>query len=179
MILDLIAKHESGGMYNRVYGAGFKTQPLTSWTINEVLAWQSKQKLTASGKYQIIRATLLGLVKEMKLSGRELFDENMQDRMALHLLNRRGFQKFLDGKISIDRMALNLSKEWASFPRDESNKSYYAGDGLNRALVSYSEVLHALDWEYLNNVPIPKKKPRRFTPFSFVRRFLFRRNDNV
>ena len=85
-------------------------------SIDDVLNWQRKQKFSASGRYQIIRKTLLGLKKELKLTGKEMFNEDMQDRMALRLLDRRGFQKFLDGKISINAMMVNLSKEWASFP---------------------------------------------------------------
>ncbi len=175
MILDLIAKHESRGNYNIMYGG--RTERLTEMTVSEVLNLQritvNNGGQSASGKYQIIRKTLQGLVKEMGLSGKELFNEDMQDRMAIHLLNRRGFQKFLDGQINIEDMILRLSKEWASFPRDKSNKSYYAGDGLNKALVSYEEVRNALDWERTNRMSQKKKIKKLFAPFSFVRRFFY------
>jgi hypothetical protein len=50
----------------------------------------------------------------------------------------------LNGTITLEQFALNLSKEWASLPKDASNKSYYDGDGLNKALVDYAEVVKVL-----------------------------------
>jgi hypothetical protein len=38
----------------------------------------------------------------------------------------------------------NLSMEWASFPKDMSGVSYYAGDRLNAARVSPQTVLGQL-----------------------------------
>lgn len=105
-ILELIAKGESGGDYNATLDNGAWTggpKNLVGMTLNEVRALQ-KQMLanpanrakygnglgsSALGKYQIVGKTLEGLMGEMGLSGNELFDEGMQDRMASHLLNRR------------------------------------------------------------------------------------------
>ena len=159
-ILNLIAKHESGGIYNRVYGAGMKTEPITSMTINEVIDWQRRYTTTlgspssAAGRYQIIRKTLKGLVSDLKLDGSELFNEEMQDIFGQELLRRRGYNEFLSGKIKQDTLILKLSKEWASFPvpyRIEGNsrfvskgESYYAGVGTNKAHASYFEVLSAI-----------------------------------
>ncbi|PCJ99977.1 MAG: hypothetical protein COA45_03960 [Zetaproteobacteria bacterium] len=153
MLLDLIARHESGGMYNRVYGRGVKTEPLTSMSINNVMSWQRqyttihKSRSSAAGRYQIIRITLIDLTKSMRLSGKELFNEEMQDRMAMELLKRRGYRRFLLRTKTLKAMVRSLSQEWASFPKDESGKSYYAGDGLNKALVSYDEVIKVLKLE--------------------------------
>ena len=63
----------------------------------------------------------------------------MQDRLATALLERRGYSKFLNGAISEARFMRNLSQEWASLPKDMGGASYYAGDGLNRALTSPQE----------------------------------------
>ena len=148
-LLDLIARHESGGNYNIMYGG--KIERLTEMTLSEVISLQnatvSAGGQSASGKYQIIRKTLRGLKKEMRLTGEELFDETMQDRMAMHLLKRRGYHRFLCRTKTLKSMVRSLSQEWASFPKDESGKSYYAGDGLNKALVSYDEVIKVLKLE--------------------------------
>jgi muramidase (phage lysozyme) len=133
-LLDLISRHESGGDYNIVYGG--KRLDLTNMTVNQVLEWQSHQRLSAAGRYQIINKTLQGLKTEMHLTGNEKFDETMQDRMATRLLERRGLNEFLSGKISQDEFQKRLSQEWASLPKDRSNRSYYEGDGLNKALTS-------------------------------------------
>ncbi len=148
-LLDLIARHESAGNYNIMYGG--RIERLTEMKISEVLNLQRiivrNGGQSASGKYQIIRKTLQGLVVEMKLSGNELFNEEIQDRMAKQLLKRRGYHRFLCRTKTLKSMVRNLSQEWASFPRDECGRSYYAGDGLNKALVSYDEVIRVLKLE--------------------------------
>ncbi len=148
-LLELIADKESGGDYNRVYGAGVKRENLTSMTINEVLAWQRSyvndgSPSSAAGKYQIIRKTLAGLKDEMGLTGNELYDEEMQDRMAVHLLNRRGYDDYLAGRIDDSTFMRKISQEWASMPKDESGVSYYAGDGLNKAHATPATLLLAM-----------------------------------
>ena len=148
-LLELIADKESGGNYNRVYGKGVQTANLTNKTINEVLEWQRNyvnngSPSSATGKYQIIEKTLTGLKEQMGLSGNELYDENMQDRMAMHLLNGRGYQEYLAGTLPEDKFMRNISQEWAALPKDETGKSYYAGDGLNKALVDPATMLLAI-----------------------------------
>ncbi len=148
-LLELIADKESGADYNRVYGAGIQRTNLTGMTVDEVLQWQrnyvnSGSPSSAAGKYQIIQKTLHGLKDEMGLSGKELFDEKMQDRMAEHLLDRRGYQEYLSGHLSEEKFMRNISKEWASMPKDASGQSYYAGDGLNKAHATPATLLLAI-----------------------------------
>lgn len=98
--------------------------------------------------------TLADLKGEMRLTGNEKFSADLQDRMGLHLLKRRGYDKFIAGTLSITGFGLNLAKEWASFPVLKATKgahrqvsrgqSYYAGDGVNKALVSAADVETAL-----------------------------------
>lgn len=147
-ILELIGRHESGGDYNRVYGLRMKRVNLTGMTINEVLQWQDNYVRTgspssAAGKYQIISTTLRGLVSEMGLTGNEKFDERMQDRMAMRLMERRGYSEFMRTGDAAKFMH-NLSQEWAALPKDGSGLSYYHGDGLNRAGVSPQTVQSVL-----------------------------------
>ena len=64
--------------------------------------------------------------------------------MALALLERRGLSKYKAGKISAEQFGNNLAKEWASFPvvtGSKRGRSYYAGDGLNKAHLGVSEVM--------------------------------------
>ncbi len=148
-LLELIADKESNGDYNRVYGAGVQRVNLTSMSIDKVLQWQKSyvnhgSPSSAAGKYQIINKTLSSLKKEMGLKGDELFDEKMQDRMAEHLLDKRGYQDYLAGKISEEQFMLNVSKEWASMPKDASGRSYYTGDGLNKAHTTPATLLLAM-----------------------------------
>ena len=135
-LLEVIAAKESNGNYNIVYGG--RNVNLTGMTINQVLAWQDNfvdngSPSSAAGKYQIIRKTLRGLKESMGLSGNELFDEEMQDRMAIKLLEGRGYNDYLAGKIDDATFMRRISQEWASMPKDAGGRSYYAGDGLNKA----------------------------------------------
>lgn len=77
---------------------------------------------TPMGKYQIVGTTLRSLKKEMGLTGNEIFDKQMQDRMFLHLLNRRGLQKFQAGEITQARFMENLSKEWAGIKNSQRSR---------------------------------------------------------
>jgi muramidase (phage lysozyme) len=146
-LLDLIASGESHGNYNIVYGG--KRANLTDKNLLEVKAVQSAMlksgsKSTAVGRYQIIHRTLEELINNLKLPNTTIFDERTQDFLCIALLHRRGLKKFLSGQISTDQFMLNISKEWASLPKDSSGLSYYHGDGLNKAHVHPKDVLVVL-----------------------------------
>lgn len=161
-ILDFVAGPESGGNYNAYYGNGNSTRDLSQMTLDQVASWSGNRgtKSSATGRYQFMKATLVGetrkgkfypgLKQEMGLSGSERFTPELQDRMAMHLLNRRGYSKWARGEISATQFANNLALEWASLPNITAQNgrpagvSAYAGDGLNKSLVRPSAVLAAL-----------------------------------
>lgn len=163
-LLDLIAKYESGGSYQTVYGGipkAARPADLTNLTVQQVLDWQQSlitRKLspsTAAGRYQVIRKTLLNTYASAGLTPNSKFDVLGQDAIAHELLFRRGLQQFLDGTKSKQAMMVSLAQEWASLPVPvamqggsryvQSGQSYYAGDGLNKAHATVVEVSAALD----------------------------------
>lgn len=153
-ILNVIGHAESKNNYNAVY-AGENTD-LTKMQLSDVMALQGQMvrqgsPSSAMGKYQIISKTLAGLKDEMGLTGTEVFDEELQDRMAIQLLKRRGVEQFLTGQLPADQFQFNLSQEWAGIPKDSSGLSYYDGDGLNRATVEPGMVLGALTGDASGN----------------------------
>jgi tape measure domain-containing protein len=106
-ILDLIASGESGGDYNATLDNGRWTngsQNLTAMTLNEIRSLQRMMLenpenralygnglgSSALGRYQIVGQTLQGLMDSLGLTGNELFDERMQDRLAAQLVAQRG-----------------------------------------------------------------------------------------
>lgn len=147
--------------YNVIFGHNQAklAKPLTTMTLGEVIdqqkSWTRRFKSSAAGAPQFMRATLQGLVKELNLSPARKLDADMQDRLAFHLLKRRGYEAFMAGKVSRTEFGKRLAQEWASFPvlkatkggkRDvKRGQSYYAGDGLNKALVKPAEVEAVLD----------------------------------
>lgn len=147
--LDFIGKIESGNSYNKLVGGKIKNDPaLTDMTVAQVLQFQDTMRArghetTALGKYQIIKGTLAGVVKSGAIGLNDRFDAQTQDKAALHLMNMRGREKYKTGKMSTDQYANNLAKEWASLPMPDG-RSFYAGQGSNKSLVSRSEFVGAL-----------------------------------
>lgn len=165
IILDFIRKTEVGredrASYDVIYGhkQNRLPKPLTSMTVDEVIAaqggWSKSHGSSAAGGYQFMRATLIGLKEELGLRGAQKLDPDLQDRLAYHLLKRRGFQGYMAGTIDRTEFGRRLAQEWASFPVLKATKgahrqvprgsSYYMGDRLNKALVKPETVEAVLD----------------------------------
>jgi conjugal transfer mating pair stabilization protein TraG len=152
-LLDTIAKGESNGNYNAYYGhAGNTDIRFTEMSVAEVMRWQEEyvrqgSVSSAVGRYQIVRPTLAGLVVRLKLDPVARFDEALQDRLALALLERRGAIEYLDKKLSRQQFAANLAQEWAALPKatgDNPSESYYARDGINKSRIGLDEIYQAL-----------------------------------
>lgn len=153
-LLRVIADAESAGNYNAYFGNSGNTDvKFTDMTIAEVLAWQSKyiaegSASSAVGRYQFLNTTLQHIAQEKGVSMDEKFDEDMQDSLAIALLERRGSERYVNQRVTRDEFAAELAKEWASLPKvagADAQQSYYAGDGLNHALVSVSAVQQAVE----------------------------------
>ena len=179
ILLDFIRKTEVGRVdrasYDVIYGHNQNKlpKPITSMTIGELVDAQAdftrRFKSSASGGYQFMRKTLQDLARELRLSGKQMFDPDLQDRLGYHLLKRRGYEDFMAGKITMPEFAKRLAMEWASFPVLAATKgqhqqlkrgqSYYAGDALNKALVE-PEVIEAVLRKVKaagNELPFPEK----------------------
>lgn len=153
-LLSVIAEGESKGNYNAYYNnAGNASIRFTDMTLDEVLQWQQEyvqqgSVSSAVGRYQIVRPTMLELVQKLGLDTSAKFDENLQDRLAIALLERRGSLEYVNQQLSREQFAANLAKEWAALPKvvgDNPSESYYAGDGINVSRISLQSVLDALD----------------------------------
>ncbi|PZU95026.1 MAG: hypothetical protein DI527_02040 [Chelatococcus sp.] len=174
LLLDFIYRTETSlpapACYEVIYGnrQSALDKPLTRMTLAEVqaaqLVWASKawaakfgsaKASSAAGAPQLMRATLQGLIAELGLSPQQKLDADLQDRLGYHLLKRRGYAEFMAGTISRTEFGKRLAQEWASFPvlaatkgqkrTLERGQSYYAGDGLNKALVAPERVEAILD----------------------------------
>lgn len=148
-LAHLIGMKEARNNYNAVYGNANSKRDLSAFSIDGILSRQVAArrkgvKSTAIGKYQFIYKTLRGLKQELGLKGNEPFTPELQDRMFMKLLERRGYQQFKAGKLSKRQFALRLSQEWASLPNPNTGRSFYAGDGLNRAGTNTKAVYAAM-----------------------------------
>jgi muramidase (phage lysozyme) len=191
-LLALIRKtetgHEGAKAYETLYGHNQHklTKPLTRMTVDEVISagpgWTRSHVSSAAGAYQFMHATLKDLKNSEGLTGREVFDARLQDRLGFALLNRRGFQGFMAGTVSRTTFGLGLAREWASFPvlagvkgqkrAVARGETYYAGDGLNKALVKPETVEAALDSLQgakptpIPTEPLPDAKPGGINPIG-------------
>lgn len=162
-LLDAIRKHEAPKGYGQIYGGAKgvpKNTDVTKLSLQGVMDLQQKMlkagsASTACGGYQFIRSTFAATVAEMGLFKETIWTPDMQDEMAVHLMLKRGLNKYIAGQISREAFANNLAKEWASLPvvtairgasRDlVPGQSYYAGDGLNKAFHKPSAILALVD----------------------------------
>lgn len=152
MLLDFIAQLESGGDANVIYAhkQSMLPKPITQMTLAEVQKWQAwagrQFRSSAFGKYQHIRKTLAAQIATLDLPTDTLFTEGLQDDLGWHLMRQRGLDGWLAGNIETRTFALQLAREWASLPVlarvqggsrvVKRGQSYYAGDGLNKALAT-------------------------------------------
>ena len=148
--LDFIAWPESRGNWNAVWCVVDNNDdpPLTRMTVDQILDWQLDRRHSAAGRYQIIRKTLGSLVDEMSLTGAEIYDTDLQDRMATTLLRRRGLDAFIAGRMPAPIFALNVAREWAALPGTVApffDRSVYAGDGVNKALIGIDAYMDAIE----------------------------------
>lgn len=159
-----IGKGEGG--YNSVnlgkkYGYKASTRKLTSMTVQQVYDMQKRREVNAVGKFQIIRDTMPEVIKGMGLTGKEKFDEEMQEKMGAWLLfnKRKKLGDYLKGKHSdLKRAGDEGAREWASLPvlsdkleTKAGKKTYHSkrgstaySDGVNKAghsAQSYEKVL--------------------------------------
>ena len=157
-LMGVIGNKESTNNYNAYFGKADNNEvDFTNMAIDDVLDWQDQfvaggSKSSAVGKYQIIRKTMKDLKRTMGLTGKETFSQELQDKMFVELAKRRGYEKWANGDITSEEFADNLAKEWASLPvvtGEKRGRSYYANDGLNKALITPEEVLRALGEERL------------------------------
>lgn len=153
-LLQLIAQVESKENYNAYFGNASNTSiDFTKMSIAEVMSWQADYVRQGSpsdavGKYQIISTTLASLAQQLKLDTSQKFNAQMQDKLAITLLERRGSENYVNNELARHEFAANLAKEWAALPKvvgENPEASYYAADGLNQSLVSVNDVLKAIE----------------------------------
>lgn len=115
-------------------------------------------KLWAAGRYQVTAETLhgkmytgdgFGIRHGMKEFGPStIFNQDTQDKCFDYICNksRKPIHNYLYGNGDIDAAAKSVAQVWASVGVKGTNKSYYAGDGVNaeNAHTSYETIIAAL-----------------------------------
>ncbi|UIY29186.1 hypothetical protein LZK73_21880 [Neorhizobium galegae] len=150
-LFNLLGKSEGtdkGDGYNETLSYGAYTGGdvnLVGMTLAEIDALQTKMlahpknsmNSSAVGRYQVVRTTLRKVKKALSLSDTLKYSKDLQDTIALHLLEGRGLSKYIEGSLKEDTFLTNMAKEWASIPTP-SGSGYY--DNQSRTPVAPSEV---------------------------------------
>lgn len=161
-ILEFVSKTEGtakGRGYEETLGYGAFTGgnvTLTAKSLDDIDEIQTrmlrhpknKWNSSAVGKYQIIRTTLRQLRKKLGLKGTELFDAEMQDRLAFQLLKWRGYDDWKAGRISDRAFQASIAKEWASWTNPYTGRGVYRGQNSGTKIRDQQA---ALDAERLTN----------------------------
>ncbi len=148
------ARHGYQSGYDVTLGYGayvpshLRGRNLTDMTVGEVKELQramlrhpnNNLNSSAVGRYQIVGTTLRGLQEEMGIPDNARFSPELQDRMAQKLLERRGLNSYLSGRISASTFQNRLAREWASIATSQTGRSFY-GQGTG---TSTAEILAAL-----------------------------------
>lgn len=161
-VLDLAATPESAGNYNAVIGNSRSTEDLSKLSIGEIFQLQHRlvargMPSGAVGRYQFINGTLRGLVSELGISTSEKFTPELQDRLGLALLARRGYNEWRSGKLGDAAFARNLSQEWAGLPNPDTGQSFYPGQHAGVSLGHVMASLRGFAGAALNLVPREKR----------------------
>ena len=179
-LLDMIASGEavSSDPYNSmnqgtpkgakgIHGSGVSSaiigKKLTDMTVGEILrsapkdgddaATRTRKKsIFAAGRYQIVPKTLRMLVDSKSVGLNEKFTNDLQDRLAIKLMERRNvFDHIAKGKM--DDAQYELSKEWASLPVPAGKKlgsgkistgveSYYGGANKAKSSLTVESLMN-------------------------------------
>ena len=177
---DFIGNKEATGSYTMLVG-GTEDPSILNKTVTQLD--NEKGDRFAMGKYQIQMRTAKGILASKGIDPDTFkFDKAGQDKLYRMLLEYRGLDDFLSGKIDEIEFATNLAKEWAGLPVPEDGnyggrflkkgQSYYTGVRGNAALTDVDTVL-----QYVRNLkrgsstlnppatggqepPIPASSPR-------------------
>jgi murein DD-endopeptidase MepM/ murein hydrolase activator NlpD len=125
-LLDLIASVESStdrrnNGYDAQNGAPGGVRPgLSQMTIGEI----ARNAPGASGRYQQMPQYLLRRAKAAGFNEKTVFSPAVQDALAIKLIEGRGGNSWLAGKMSTEQFMQGLANEWAALPNAYGRFSY-------------------------------------------------------
>jgi len=153
---------------------GGLTKPLSQYTIGEVIQFQSHDesgvgRLHATGRFQIIKTTLIGNLKEAGLTNSDLYNPENQDKLAMSILHP-SVKNYIEKKVddtqeNLNQAAYTIATTWSSvgvpYPttRKVKNKdgttkivqvaydaSYYGDNGVDKAAVKTADIQEILKY---------------------------------
>jgi muramidase (phage lysozyme) len=141
-LLSLIAAAEAGGSGYDAVQHGARVQPPappTHLTLREIHEWiaATPGQPHAIGRYQFIPPTLRRVTQLRGLGPDTLFSAEVQDSLALVLLEDAGLRAFEAGTLPRIRFMENLARIWAGLPLP-NGRSFYEGYAGNSAAMTWA-----------------------------------------
>ena len=141
-LADFIGSKESGNSYTKLVG-GAEDASILEKSVSQLNREKGGQ--FAMGRYQIQMRTASEVLRNAGIDPDTFkFDQQGQDKIFQLLLERRGLNDYLSGKLTEEEFAKNLSMEWAALPTDASGRGYYDGVGGNKSLVGWEQTLQMI-----------------------------------
>lgn len=141
-LLHLIAEAEAGAAGYDAVQHGARIPPPeapTAMTLGEIYAWiaATPGQPHAIGRYQFIPPTLRRVARSRGFGPETRFSPEVQDRLAIVLLEEAGLAAFRSGEIGQREFMGRLARIWAGLPLP-NGRSYYEGYAGNRATMSWA-----------------------------------------
>ena len=146
-LLNTIADYEAvKGRYDSAW-PGTTIPGLEKMTLNEVIALGAirgkEHGSSAMGRYQFMRTTLIGLKKNLNLTGDELFTPELQDKLAIALLEEKGLSNFLYNNLDKNKLWDGIAEIWQGIEnsRGVSPIKNHLGDAIKGSGSEISTIL--------------------------------------
>jgi len=141
-LLSLIAEAEAGRAGYDAYNLGADIPPPrapSQMTLGEIYAWiqATPGQPHAIGRYQFIPDTLRRVARIRGYGPEMQFSPQVQDSLALVLLNDAGIDDFGSGTLDRRTFMRNLARIWAGLPLP-TGSSYYEGYAGNTATMTWA-----------------------------------------
>jgi len=139
--------------YDIQQGEGKKAAvELTKMTVDQVLALQDQRRKkglkkgesTAVGAYQIVQGTLKEKIAQLKIQGDEMFDKDLQDRLADSLIKQAGYEEYAANPTPDAKKAFvkRLSGLWAGIPKDAGGQTGLP-QNQNKATIDFETAINS------------------------------------
>jgi len=139
--------------YDIQQGEGKKAAvELTKMTVDQVLALQDERRKkglkkgesTAVGAYQIVQGTLKEKIAQLKIQGDEMFDKDLQDRLADSLIKQAGYEEYAANPTPDAKKAFvkRLSGLWAGIPKDAGGQTGLP-QNQNKATIDFETAINS------------------------------------
>ena len=125
---------------------------LTKMTVDQVLALQDQRRKkglkkgesTAVGAYQIVQGTLKEKIAQLKIQGDQMFDKDLQDRLADALIKQAGYEDYAANPTPDAKKAFvkRLSGLWAGIPKDAGGQTGLPGN-QNKATIDFDTAINS------------------------------------